>query len=122
VLVNELTPKGDPSGVYVELWARAFDEGLVTINDESEHTYCAGYRGTRAVRTWRERILRLAELGFIEYKPNGNREVGHILLLNPLGVCSLLYKQGKVPEEWWSMFAKRVSEIGATIPKGWRPK
>ena len=116
-LITELAPKGDPSRVYVELWSRVFDEGLVTILDESENAYCAGYTGTRATRTWRERMLTLSELGFVRFKPVGNREIGQVLLLDPLGVCHRLHKEQRVPDEWWSMFVKRATEIGAEIPK-----
>ncbi len=64
-IINELTPKGDASRVYLELWARSFDEGLVTVHDEHEMAFGAGYDGPRAVRTWREHIEALVSLGFI---------------------------------------------------------
>jgi hypothetical protein len=117
-LIRLLASKGDPSGVYMELWARSFDEGIVSITDESVCAYASGYTGTRAVRTWREHILTLAELGFIEYKPAGNREIGHILVLNPLLVCARLYhkKDRKIPEEWWTAFVTRANEVGTKIP------
>lgn len=116
-LISELSPQRDPSKVYFELWTRAFDEGLVTVSDESEHAFCAGYTGNRAVRTWKERVLTLIELGFIKAMPHGNREYGHILLLDPLRVCCELRKSGKfkVTDEWWSVFVRRAGEIGATI-------
>jgi len=109
--------KGDPSGVYFELWARAFDEGILTISDENNHAFAAGYTGTRAVRTWREHILRLQELGFIKVKALGNREIGHILLIDPLRVCFDLHKMqpNLVPDEWWVAFVSRASEIGARL-------
>lgn len=117
-LIRLLSKKGDPSSVYFELWARAFGEGIVSINDESICAYAAGYEGTRAVRSWRERILRLKELGFIDVKPQGNREIAHVLIFNPLAVCAKLRAQpsSNVPDEWWTAFAHRASEIGAEIP------
>ena len=117
-LIKQLSPKGNPAAVYLELWARAYDEMIVAITDEDTSAYAAGYSGTRAVRTWREHVLALAELGFINVKPEGNREIGQILILNPLAVCASLRKKqtGKVPEEWWTAFVKRVNEIGAEVP------
>ena len=118
-LIKRLSPKGDPSCVYFELWARAFDEGIITIGDESACAYASGYTGNRADRTWREHVFTLAELGFIKVKPRGNREIGHILLLNPLAVCAghKADTNTDVPDEWWSAFLHRANEIGATIPK-----
>ncbi len=118
-LIKRLAKKGDPSSVYFELWCRAFDEGIVTVSDEMVSAYAAGYSGTRAMRTWREHMLQLQELGFIEVKPAGNREIGHVLILNPLLVSARLYatKPKLVTEEWWSAFVGRANEIGAEIPE-----
>jgi len=72
---------------------------------------------TRAVRTWREHIFALSELGFIKVAAAGNREIAHILLLNPLSVCATLHQNTKeVPKEWWTAFVCRASEIGAQLP------
>jgi len=118
-LIKVLSHKGNPANVYLDLWARVFDEGIVTIKDENDCAYSAGYSGTRAVRTWREHMLRLQELGFIRIAPEGNREIAHVLLLNPLLVCShLKAKAGStIPLEWWTAFVRRAQEIGARIPE-----
>lgn len=103
--------------VYFDFWMRAFDEGTVKVTHEAELAYSSGYRGKRAVRTWREHVLKLQELGFIRVKPNGINEIGHVLIINPLLVCSNLKSQGNsLPHEWWSAFVQRASEIGAQIP------
>lgn len=84
--------------------------------------YACGYVGTRAVRTWREHIFTLRDLGFIKVAAKGNREIANILLLNPLSVCADLMKREKIPRkipaEWRNAFVSRASEIGATIPLG----
>ena len=118
LLIKLLCDRGNPCLVYLELWARAFDEGIVTIRDEPACAYASGYTGTRATRTWREHMLKLEELGFIKTKPEGIRGIGHVLLLNPLAVCAQLYREKKqqIPEEWWSAFVTRAGEIGAEIP------
>lgn len=117
-LINELAGKrGSPGYVYLELWCRAFDEGLVSIKDEHEHAYAAGYTGTRALRTWRGHVLVLQELGFIAVKADGNREVGHVLLVNPVLVCCELRRNGRVPDEWWTAFVQRANEIGVALPE-----
>jgi hypothetical protein len=116
-LIDELAgSRGSPGYVYLELWFRAFDEGIVSIDDELKHAYAAGYTGTRALRTWRGHMLVLQELGFIRVKAAGNREIGHVLLVNPILVCQELKDRGRAPEEWWTAFVQRANEIGAELP------
>lgn len=118
VLLRQLTKgSGDPSSVYVELWARVYDEGYVQIKNEIDHVYSAGHTGTRGTRTWRERMMMLEDHGFIKLKPNGAQQFGHVLIVNPLLVAARLNAAGKVPEAWWAAFLSRVDEIGAEIPK-----
>jgi hypothetical protein len=108
---------GDPSSVYLELWCKDWGQGIVSIQDEQECAFAAGYSGNRAVRTWRERMFKLVELGFIKSQQEGNREFGQVLLLNPITVCAKLRADGKVPDEWWTSFVRRAGEIKAAIPK-----
>lgn len=114
-LMAQLSPRGDPGRVYFDLWCRAFDEGMVTISDDEGCAYSSGYSGPRAVRTWREHIETLAQLGFVLVKQQGNREIAHVLLLHPLSVCSKLRAEGKINDAWWNAFVARCSEIGAEI-------
>jgi hypothetical protein len=106
---------GDPSPAYFELWCRDFGQGIISISDEEKCAYASGYSSTRARRTWRGHMQKLVELGFIRVVADGNREYGHVLLLNPLAVCARLRAQKQVPEEWWTAFVSRASEIGAKI-------
>lgn len=118
VLIKELAPnKGDPSRVYLDLWLRVYDEGLIMVIGNDEFAYSSGYKGTRALRSWRERVFQLQELGFIDIKPRGNNDIGYILILNPLQVATDLHFQGRVDEEWWNAFVGRAAEITAEIPK-----
>ena len=119
-LIKELTKQGDASRVYLDLWARAFDEGLVEVFDESEFALSSGYSpGKRNVRTWRERIKELQRLKFIAVRPKAGREIGYILLLHPhVAVLNLAetYPE-RIPEWWWELFTSRVREIRASLPK-----
>lgn len=110
-----LESHGDPSKVYLDLWLRAFDEGMVTVRDEEEMAYGSGYSGTRAVRTWREHINSLVHLGFIRIQAMGNREIAQILLLDPIKVATRLRADQQVPDEWWIAFVSRANEVGADI-------
>lgn len=117
-LLKELSGgrSGDPSSVYLELWCRDFGQGIISVSDEQECAFAAGYDGNRAVRTWKERMYALVELGFILAKQEGNREYGQVLLLNPIAVAARLHAESKVSDEWWTAFVRRANDIGAKIP------
>ncbi len=121
LLIAQLSTHGNPSGVYWDFWCRAFDEGVIEVNDEQEFAFSSGYTGNRALRTWKEHVKQLQKLGFIKVAPKGNREIGYILLLNPYLVVEHLKKQGQIPEvSWWTSFQARMAQIGAkspTLPK-----
>src|SRR5262249_2504832 len=102
--------------VYLELWCKDWGQGIIWIQDEQECAFAAGYTGNRAVRTWKERMFKLVELGFIKTRQEGNREHGQVLLLNPITVCAKLHREGRVPDEWWTSFVRRAGEIKAAIP------
>lgn len=108
----------DPSRVYLDLWCRSFDEGIIERIDEDEAAFSAGYVGTRAKRTWMEHMYQLDALGFIKIAPHGNSPIGHVLILNPLLVVhELRHKpKSKVSDEWWNAYVARASVIGAVLP------
>jgi hypothetical protein len=108
---------GDPSPAYIELWCRSFDYGLVTVKNDEECAYAAGYSGNRALRTWSAHMTKLVDLGFILASRDGNREFGQVLLLNPLAVVAALNEKSKLPEGWWTSFVGRANDIGTTLPK-----
>jgi hypothetical protein len=108
---------GDPSPAYWDLWCRSFDYGIVTIKNEEECAFAAGYSGNRAFRTWSAHMMKLVELGFILACRDGNREFGQVLLLNPLAVVVAMNDQGNLPDGWWASFFGRASDISTTLPK-----
>jgi hypothetical protein len=118
-LIKEFST-GDPTGVYLDLWCKSYDEGIIENIDEDEAAYSSGYTGTRAKRTWTEHIRQLEKLGFIRVAAHGNSPIGHILLLNPLHVAHELRHKGKggrkASDEWWVAYLSRASVIGAVLP------
>lgn len=113
-LIKELSPQGDASRVYEELWFRAFDEGFVEITDEEAHAFASGYvTPGRGVRSWRERMEVLIHLGLIRVQPNGSRKYGYVLLKHPDIAVEALRKAGKVKDAWYNAYSKRMVEIGA---------
>jgi tRNA (guanine37-N1)-methyltransferase len=56
IQMKSLSGDLDPSGAYLDLLSRTYDEGFIVLANEKEHAACAGFSGQRAVRSWRERI------------------------------------------------------------------
>src|SRR5215470_1596124 len=77
-LIDDLGGKGkNASRVYFDLWARAFDEGVVEVFDEETFAFSSGFdASTRNIRSWRERIDVLKDLGFVCVAPSGSRKYG----------------------------------------------
>jgi len=107
---KELTAGRDVSRVYLELLARHMDGGVIEIGNEADHAYAAGYTGTRAVRTWHERMQMLERLGFIKSKHIGNQRYKLVLVVDPITAAAELRKQGRVPDSWWEAYLLRLME------------
>jgi hypothetical protein len=104
---KKLSGNLDPGKVYLELWARHIDNGVIELTSEAEHAYAAGYSGTRAVRTWRERMKILEKNGFIKIQSIGNQLYKYVLLIHPTIAIQRLRTRGKVPDEWWKTYRDR---------------
>ena len=107
---KQLTGGRDVAGVYLELLARHMDGGVVEIGNEADHAYASGYSGTRAIRTWHERMQLLESLGFIKRKQVGNQRYRLVLLVDPLIAIAQLRKKDKVPADWWEAYSLRLME------------
>ena len=99
--------------VYFDLWCRAFDDYVVEIRDEYEAALSSGYEGQRAIRTWRERIAVLEDLGFVHAKKAPHGAYRYVLVLEPHDVIASLQKKGKVPEELGLALHAQMLSIGA---------
>jgi hypothetical protein len=108
---KQLSGRLDPSKAYLELLARHIDSGLVEMTDEGSHAYAAGYSGTRAVRTWQERMKKLQEIGFIKTKQIGNRKYAYVLLVHPTVAIQRLKEANKIGETWYDTFRARQIEV-----------
>lgn len=107
------------SGAYLDLWTQAYDEFLVRIYSEDDRAFYSGYGHAR---TWRDRIKKLEELGFILTAPHANRTYGFILLLNPHKVVPWLKAKSPdlVDEKLYGTIQARAVEAGIVDFKiGW---
>lgn len=104
------------SPAYFALWCRVWDQScLLKIDNPIHLAWESGYVKQRALDTWRDRMKRLKELGFIDSKPLANEEFGYVLLISPYYVVKNFWESGKYSDEgWYNAFVERTDSIGAT--------
>ncbi|WP_417471841.1 hypothetical protein [Luteimonas mephitis] len=95
------------------LWCRAPDHALVTIESPAVFAAEAGFTGQRAVDSWRRRMRKLVEIGFIVAKSGAAGDFHYILLKNPHWVMEWLHHAGQVPMSIYGRFLERAMEVGA---------
>jgi len=106
-----LRGKESPASTYLELLSHHYGGGLVELRSESEHAYAAGFTGTRAVRSWKERITVLEKVGFIKTQGLGAQKLKYVLLLHPVNVVQALRTAGDVDDSWWETYIAKQLEV-----------
>ena len=106
--------KGSPSGhTLFCLWARSPDHVLLTIEHPATFAVEAGFRGNRAVDTWRKRMKVLRELGFIVNKKGPSGDFHYVLLINPIAGVERMHQSGQVQVDLYERFLDRLADTGA---------
>ena len=113
-IMDDLSGKGFPvSRTYLEMWARLREEQFLTLNRPEEMAFHAGFEGQRALRTWKDRVQRLADLGFINLKPGPIGDLSYAIFYNPYHVVKRAHLAGRIQERKWQALVIRANEIGA---------
>jgi hypothetical protein len=113
-IMDDLSGKGYPvSRTYLEMWARLREEQFLTLNRPEEMAFHAGFEGQRALRTWKDRVQRLARLGFIGLKPGPLGDLSYAVFYNPYHVTKRAFLAGKVQERKWQALVIRANEVSA---------
>ena len=113
-IMDDLAGKGFPVGqTYIEMWCRLFDELFLTLNRPEEMAFYAGFTGQRAVRTWKDRVKRLAELGFIDLQSGPLGDLSYAVFFNPYHIIKRAYLRKLVAEDKYRALVIRANEIGA---------
>lgn len=112
-ILDHVSGKGFPLlSTYLTLWCWVFDEGIVDIRNPRELANEAGFSGPRAEATWRNRMKRLEDLGFIKSKAGLGGDFQYVLLLNPLRRIKTLYEDR--PKDFlYNALVGRLAQIGA---------
>jgi hypothetical protein len=101
--LKQISQNKDPSSVYLELMSRQRGEGIIQMEHEADHAFAAGYEGSRAVRTWQERMKILEDNGFILTKKVGNR-FKFVAIVHPTTAIQHLRDKGKIRDNWWDAY------------------
>lgn len=115
-IMDQLSGKGFPLfGTYFTLWCRVYDEAFVEIRNDREMAFESGFSGPRGEVTWRARMRKLQELGFIDVRPGLASELQYVLIYNPIHVIAEAYSvNSKVPDTAYIALMTRLIEVGAT--------
>lgn len=114
-IMDDLSGKGFPvSRTYLELWSRIrIEENFIALNRPEEMAFHAGFEGQRALRTWKDRMGRLADLGFIDVKPGPLGPLSYAVIYNPYYVIKRAYLAKQVHENKWQALVIRANEVSA---------
>lgn len=112
---KQISQKKDPASVYLDLLSRQRGEGIVEMEHEAVHAFAAGYEGTRAIRTWQERMKVLEQGGFIKTIDVGNQKYKYVAIIHPTTAIQKLRDAKKVSDKWWNAYiALKVQTREAT--------
>lgn len=113
-IIDQLSGKGVPLfSTYFSLWCRVYDEAFVEIRNEKELAFESGFSGSRGVSTWRARMRRLQELGFIAIRPGIASDFQYVLILDPIQIISGHTAAGRVDSLSNQALTARLIEVGA---------
>lgn len=113
-IMDHHSGKGYPlQQTYLTLWCWVFDEGLVEIKNPREFAFESGFSGPRGEATWRARMRRLQELGFIKSKPGLIGEFQFVLIMNPFLAIEAIYKDAP-KDVAYNALLSRMAHVGAS--------
>jgi len=116
-IMDDMSGKGYPvSRTYLELWSRLREEHFLTLNRPEEMAFHAGFEGQRALRTWKDRMQRLHDLGFISLQDGPLGPLSHAVVYNPYYVIKRAHLKGLVSDRKWQALIIRANELSIFDP------
>lgn len=116
-IMDDMSGKGFPvSRTYLELWSRLREERFLTLNRPEEMAFHAGFEGQRALRTWKDRVQRLHDLGFIELKDGPLGDLSYAVFYNPYYVIKRAHLDEKIQDRKWQALIIRANELSIFDP------
>lgn len=84
--------KGSPlSKTYFDIWMSAWSESFIVVNSSNDRAFAAGFSGERCASTWKRKVDKLEEIGFIKTVESGNKL--YIAIFDPHMVVKKLEKE-----------------------------
>ena len=112
-ILDQLSGKGFPlASTYLALWCWVFDEAFVEVRSPRELAFESGFSGTRGEATWRSRMKKLEDLGFIKVKAGLAGDFQYILILNPFLVIEQHYANIPMDSAYIALLS-RLAHVGA---------
>ena len=113
-ILNALSVRKPLANTYFALWCHSTDQMIISIQKPHQMALESGFAGQRALSTWRDRMKRLEELGFIKSAKGASGDFHYVVLLNPyLAVKNLNEgKEYEIPADLYNTLLERVEEIG----------
>lgn len=112
-ILDQLSGKGFPLfGTYLTLWCWVFDEAFVEIRNPKEFAFESGFSGPRGEATWRGRMRKLEELGFIASKAGLAGDFQYVLIFNPIKVIEAIYTD-RQKDIAYNALLSRLIQVGA---------
>ncbi len=115
-IMDQLSSGNPLSSVYFTLWCHASDEGFIQVKNEQYMAFEAGLKGQRRISTWRLKMKKLRELGFIISEAGASGDFSFILIVNPYRVVKTICKASTATESLkrsYRTLVERAGEIGA---------
>jgi hypothetical protein len=113
-IVDAESDKGHPAGhTLFCLWTRAMDHPYLVIDKPRIFATEAGLSGERAESSWRKRMAKLVDLGFILANEGASGTFHHVILLSPHVAATRLNYKGLIQKPTWGFLRERADEIGA---------
>ena len=114
--IRLMTKGTSAAETYLALWCNCISESIVEMSSKATLIASAGYSGATSERTWKERMKRLDELGFIKIAPGKHGDISCVLILNPHMVLRR-HKEQETPgfdERIYNSILEQVADYGMT--------
>lgn len=112
--IRSLSKGSSAAETYFALWCNCLSESVVDMNNKANLISSAGYGGATNERTWKERMKKLAELGFIKIASGKHGDISCVLILNPHIVLKQL-RAAKTPgfdEKNYQCILENIADYG----------
>jgi hypothetical protein len=110
-----LLSKGSSAAeTYFALWCHSLSESIIEMNNRASLIAAAGYSGATNERTWKERMYKLAELGFIKIAKGKHGDISCVLIMNPHLVLKH-HKEKRTPgfdEKIYNTILETIADYG----------